>query len=256
MEPLTAAALAAGGASVFNTFAQGATSAFNVHESRQTRRFQRNMANTEMQRRVRDLRAAGLNPLMAVGGHGLGGASVPNSAAAHLDSPRIEPMAMLQAMQIASGIEETKARTAKELADVGKIKSETHFLNESMEDRLSMQWVQLQHELQKKDLTTAEEDHIIARIVQIEKQFEIMELQRQHSALDLDRMRAESSLYKTLGGFGAAGKAGLLRIPGAALFRARGLRGAIKGGKQVRKSIGSRGRFRTLDTKTGELFPD
>lgn len=53
---------------------QQATNAMNLAEIQQEENWQTQMSDTAMQRRVTDLRAAGLNPLLAVG---QGGASVP-----------------------------------------------------------------------------------------------------------------------------------------------------------------------------------
>lgn len=61
-----------------------ASSAFNVHEARQNRRFQRDMANTAHQREVKDLVKAGLNPVLSAR---LGGASTPPTSAAQITSP-------------------------------------------------------------------------------------------------------------------------------------------------------------------------
>lgn len=59
------------------------TSAFNVHEMRQNRRFQAQMANTAHQREMADLKAAGLNPILtATGGNG---APVPSGGAPQVD---------------------------------------------------------------------------------------------------------------------------------------------------------------------------
>lgn len=60
--------------------------AMNVHEARQNRRFQRDMSNTAHQREVKDLRAAGLNPILSAR---LGGSSTPGGSAAHLQNSQI-----------------------------------------------------------------------------------------------------------------------------------------------------------------------
>lgn len=64
-------------------------SAQNVHESRQNRRFQRDMSNTAHQREVADLRAAGLNPILSAR---LGGSSTPGGSAAHLQNSQVGPL--------------------------------------------------------------------------------------------------------------------------------------------------------------------
>ncbi len=62
----------------------GISSAKTIGESRSNRRFQRNMSNTAHQRAVKDLRKAGLNPILAAM---KGGASTPGGSAATIANP-------------------------------------------------------------------------------------------------------------------------------------------------------------------------
>jgi len=70
---------AANTAGQFNQSSARETSEFNAKEAKINRKFQKNMSNTAHQRQVKDLRAAGLNPILSAK---YGGASSPTGNAA------------------------------------------------------------------------------------------------------------------------------------------------------------------------------
>jgi len=81
------------GASIFNNERNIAASAEanrqNIALARENRDWSQWMANTSRQRDMMDLKAAGLNPVLAAGGSG---ASTPSSAAAQVEAPKSADM--------------------------------------------------------------------------------------------------------------------------------------------------------------------
>lgn len=83
----------------------------NLAFAREQMNWQERMSNTSVQRRVADMKKAGINPVLAV--HG-GGAPQPASAAANIQNPKksyLDSMMYLSNAKILSEIKKTKAET-------------------------------------------------------------------------------------------------------------------------------------------------
>lgn len=185
------AGLATLGAGVLDLGGSLATSALEVHETRQNRRFQRNMSNTAHQREVKDLIAAGLNPVLSAN-HG---ASTPGG-----DSANIPQLPSLSAKLLdRANVELLQSQKANVDADTSAKTLQNHANSEMYETDLLRRRLEYTNLLKDGDLKGAAYQTAQATLRKIEQELKNLQLAGTHSALGLAKARAESDYYKGAG---------------------------------------------------------
>lgn len=189
------AAAIAGGAQVMGVGGGLISSAMNIHEARQARRFNKWQMENAHQIEVNDLKQAGLNPILsATGGSG---ASTSAPAPAQVQNP----MESLSAKQLlAAQVENAQATTQNTVADTASKNLSNHMNQEMYETDLLRRRLEYQNAIKDYDLKGAALQTAQKGLLRIDAELRNMELQRQHSALGINEAKAKSDYY------GGAGK--------------------------------------------------
>lgn len=179
------------------------TSAQNVHEVRQNRRFQRDMSNTAHQREMADLQKAGLNPILAVT---KGGASTPSGSVGHIESPTkdfgqtVAKTQPLQARLIQAQINDINS--AKSLKDEQRAD-----LTDTRKARIDHMLAQATAAIESGELSVVEQKRVKEQIENLIAERRLINTKEvgeyfanTHSAAGLSKAKADESFYEGTGG--------------------------------------------------------
>jgi len=188
--------------------------AFNSAEALANREFQREMSNTSYQRAVKDMMAAGLNPMLA---YSQGGASTPSGSAG--SAPSAIPMgnkgtAAAQGGAAAAAMQNTQADTAVKLANEKNLEADTANkraelagkqgsgqLNDAQVANLrantSLAMANVDVAAQTKEKVIAEVNKVLAEEKNISAQTALTKVNEILAKYDIPRMKAESDYFKS-----------------------------------------------------------
>lgn len=170
---------------------------FNKKEADRARDWAKEMANTEMQRRVIDLRKAGLNPMLAVT---QGGASTPSAAQANASGNDTDFAGAFSALQMirmareknAAEIRQIDANTAKTVEETKQLAEQTPYSGKAAFFNNEILFSQMQEMASKVGMARSEQ--------QVKEMLpEMQRLINKGMALDMSEKEAQSKFFEQIG---------------------------------------------------------
>jgi len=189
MDPVTGGALIMGGAGL----AEGLiSSAFNASQSSKQMDFQERMSNTAHQREVKDLRAAGLNPILS---SKYGGASTPPGSAAQAARADVAGNAA-KGYNLGGEKALLAAQTEAQHSASQLSQAQTKDLNLTQQERINNLLAQNSATLANTKLTESQRDKVLQEIQNLEAQKKLITVQATNSAWQGQQDRAKGQLWQ------------------------------------------------------------
>lgn len=190
--PIPFPLMAAGGAVAGGLFKTG----MDMFLADKSRDFNREMASTQHQRQVADLRKSGLNPILSAHGGGTAVAPSPTPQAPDID---VFSKAS-QGLQLASSLALQNAQIRDINASASGKELEYKVNQRTYQEKIDTIRETLGKLRNEVDLQPAQREKIDAEIKNLGIQSELLESESAHSAYGLSKSRSESRFYEGAGG--------------------------------------------------------
>lgn len=165
---------------------------FSAYSAAKNRNFQMKMSNTAHQREVRDLRAAGLNPILSAR-HG--GASTPPGSSAQASHGDTAGKGLM-AVQLAQQAKLNEAQITDLNSAAALKQAQTGDINMTQVERVDLLIAQKQQAIGAGNLSVEQANKLRQEILNLQAQKKLIQMDTAHSAAKLHKEEVKGSLWK------------------------------------------------------------